>query len=170
MFKKIHRKKIEKIIEKALLKRDASQLNAKVQSVAFLFDEQIQKEVSFYKPIANVFSISTETIEYLAFVTFDKKKPSLEHQFTKKDFSWQGKINSEKIERFIQKEVDVLVCYYKGDHEYLDLISAKSNAAFKIGFKGNDERIADLILALDPLNVDTVAQEIKKYLAILGKI
>ncbi len=47
---------------------------------------------------------------------------------------------------------------------------AKSNAKFKVGFTGVDDRLFDLIINIDLQNTDEVKSELVKYFKVLNKI
>ncbi len=47
---------------------------------------------------------------------------------------------------------------------------AQSKAKFKMGFGGADERLYDLLLAVDPSNMELFKKEAIKYLQIFKKI
>jgi len=63
-----------------------------------------------------------------------------------------------------------LVGYYKGQNCFLDLMISKSKANFKVGFKGVDDRLYDLIIDVNPLQVNKFGEELIKYLKVLNKI
>ena len=64
----------------------------------------------------------------------------------------------------------MLVGYYSIKNEYLNLMVAKSNAKFKVGFTGVDDRLFDLIINIDLQNTDEVKSELVKYFKVLNKI
>ncbi len=71
---------------------------------------------------------------------------------------------------FLNTKLDVLVGYYSIKNEYLNLMVAKSNAKFKVGFTGVDDRLFDLIINIDLQNTDEVKSELVKYFKVLNKI
>ena len=75
-----------------------------------------------------------------------------------------------QAQEFLDFPFDVLIGFYKGNHEFLNAMVAQSIAKFKIGFKGADERLFDLLLTVDLQKPDAFKSEVKKYLKILKKI
>ena len=47
---------------------------------------------------------------------------------------------------------------------------SKSNAKFKVGFKEIDNRLFDLLIDVDPLNIAVIKKELVKYFRVLNKI
>lgn len=171
MFKKWKKKYYQKAILAALEKRDMSGLNAKMETLAFLYDGDVIKDLSSFKTIANTLDISEAQTKYFSFVTFQKKAPSLtQEQFCERDISFKGVITGVSAKQFVQTQTDVLVYMSNKDHQYLDVVAAKSVARFKVGFEGADPRFFDLILAVDPNDTALVSAELTKYFKILGKI
>jgi hypothetical protein len=64
----------------------------------------------------------------------------------------------------------VLVGYYKGSHEFLNLMMSTSKAKFKVGFSGVDDRLSDLLINVDLMKVEDFKNEFIKYLRVLNKI
>ena len=60
--------------------------------------------------------------------------------------------------------------YYRGSHEFLDLMVSESKAKFKVGTAGADERLYDLLIELDIDNTEAIKTELKKYLTVLNKL
>jgi hypothetical protein len=170
MFKKLQRKKFNNRLERALKQRDRSSVNSTVKTVGILFDGNLIKDLSYFKSLFSSLKISEKNGAFLGIVTFDKNEPSLsKHLCTKKDFSWAGDFKGDAVKDFVKKEVDLLILYHNND-QYLENIAAQSNAYFKVGFAGGDERILDLILAVAPSETAVFNGEILKYLKILGKL
>ena len=90
--------------------------------------------------------------------------------FTPKDFGWNGKIKNVDLQSFVEKDFDALICFYKQNTIELDLITATSNANFKIGISNKDNRLYDFIIDVNPKNFDVFKTELKKYLTVLNKI
>jgi hypothetical protein len=74
------------------------------------------------------------------------------------------------VKEFVSLDTDVLIYMSNKKHLLLESVVVKSNAKFKVGFKGVDPRYFDLILAVDPANTQAISTELTKYFKILGKI
>lgn len=171
MFEKLKRRSLRKRIEQNLTKRDTSGINSEMRTLGFLLDEALLQELEIFDTFALDLHLQPKDVKVFTFQEVKKKMPSLLHnQVSNKDFSWKGEINNRNAIEFLDTEFDVLVGYYRGRHEFIDLMVSRSNAKFKVGFKGSDERLFDLLFALDPMNVEAFKKELKKYLTVLNKM
>ncbi len=110
-------------------------------------------------------------IKLFTFVSVKKKTPSLrQNQINNKEFSWKGIIQNQNANEFLEIPFDVMIAYYKDDNSFLNLMVAKSKAAFKVGFKGVNNQLFDLIIDVDPLQVRNFEIELIKYMKVLNKI
>ena len=171
MFDKLKRRSLRKLTERNLAERDLSKLNTPLKTIGFLVNEAVLQDVDVLYEIAKELPIIPKDIKVFSFIEVKKKLPSLrQNQVQCKDFNWKGIMNNQNASEFLAKEFDVLVGYYEGSNEFLDALIAQSQAKFKIGFAGADERLFDLLLGVPPSNMKLFTTELKKYLAILDKI
>jgi hypothetical protein len=171
MLKKLKRRSIKKKTDKNLLKRDLSQVNAPLKTLGFLIDEDSFQDFEKLYDYSKYLGLQRKDIKVFSFIEFKKKAPSLrQDQITNKDFSWDGLINNQSAKEFLTKDFDVLVGYYNGTHEFLDLMVSESKAKFKVGSAGADKRLFDLLIGINPLETEIFKTELKKYLIILNKI
>ena len=171
MLKKLKKRSFQRSIEKNLLGRDTSQVNAPLKSIGFLVDENVFGNLEALYNIGISLGLQQKDIKVFSFVTFSKKTPSLrQNQIHNKDFSWKGTIDNQNANEFLERPFDVLVGYYESSQQYLDAMVAKSAAKFKVGVSGGDERLFDLLLAVDVQNTKTFKSELEKYMKILNKI
>ncbi|MDB9912671.1 hypothetical protein OAD14_07500, partial [Flavobacteriaceae bacterium] len=151
--------------------RDISRLNTKMDTLAFLYDGDLVNELSPYYNIASSLKVSETKTQFFSFVTFKKNTPSLlRNQFSQKDISFKGALTGVSVKEFVSLDTDVLIYISNKKHLLLESVVVKSNAKFKVGFKGVDPRYFDLILAVDPANTQAISTELTKYFKILGKI
>ncbi|MDC1312504.1 hypothetical protein N8X76_00700 [Flavobacteriaceae bacterium] len=171
MFKAIKQRYYQKAITAALAQRDISRLNTKMDTLAFLYDGDLVNELSPYYNIASSLKVSETKTQFFSFVTFKKHTPSLlRNQFSQKDISFKGALTGVSVKEFVSLDTDVLIYMSNKKHLLLESVVVKSNAKFKVGFKGVDPRYFDLILAVDPANTQAISTELTKYFKILGKI
>ena len=171
MFKAIKQRYYQKAITAALAQRDISRLNTKMDNLAFLYDGDFVNELSPYHNIASSLKVSETKTQFFSFVTFKKNTPSLlRNQFSQKDISFKGALTGVSVKEFVSLDTDVLIYMSNKKHLLLESVVVKSNAKFKVGFKGVDPRYFDLILAVDPANTQAISTELTKYFKILGKI
>ncbi|MGB0949778.1 MAG: DUF6913 domain-containing protein [Marinirhabdus sp.] len=170
MFKKLKEILFKKQIKKNLKKRDRSQLDGKLRTLAFLVDENVFKNFETFNDIGKSIGVQPKDIKVFSYITVQKKAPSLHsNQTNNRDFSWRGQINNINTTEFLKKPFDVLVGYYNGTHPNLDLMVSKSEARFKVGLGDCDQRLFDLILKVSTREISGFKAEFLKYLKILGK-
>lgn len=171
MFKKLKRKSIQKQTDKNLNNRDLSQVNAPAKSLGFLVDEALFWDFDKLYSFSKFLGFQPKDVKVFSLVEFKKKAPSLrQDQISNKEFSWDGTISNLDAKEFLNRPFDVLVGYYSGSHEFLNLMVSKSKAKFKVGVAGADDRLFDLLIALDINDTEAFKTELKKYLTVLNKL
>jgi len=171
MLKLIQKKQIRKKIELCLKNRDISNLNDSVVTMGYLVDEDLFKDFEKLTEVSKEIGLKDKDVKIFTFMNVKKKTPSLrQNQINNREFSWKGIIQNQNANEFLDLPFDLLVGFYKGENDYLDLMMTKSKAKFKVGFKGNDSRILDLIIDVDPLKTNNFKRELIKYLRVLNKI
>lgn len=171
MLKKVKLQALKKNIEKSLSERDLSKRNEPLKYLGFLVDEGFFEDFELLYEWGTELGLQRKDIKMFSFVETRRRIPSLrQNQITNKEFSWRGELINQNAEEFLDYPFDVLIGYYKGRHDFLSAMAARSRAKFKIGFTGADRRIYDLVLAIDLHNTEMVKSELKKYFKILKKI
>ena len=171
MLKSLQRRYLLKKTERNLKTRDLSKLNNKVITLGFLVDEDFFNDFEKLYAISEKMGLHHKDVKIFTFMNVKKKLPSLrQNHINNKEFSWKGIIQNQNANDYLEKPLDVLVGYYKGQNCFLDLMISKSKANFKVGFKGVDDRLYDLIIDVNPLQVNKFGEELIKYLKVLNKI
>ena len=171
MFEKLKRRSLKKRIDQNLKNRDTSEINSEMKTLGFLIEEALIPDLEVFDSFVLDFGLQSKNVKIFSFEEVKKRIPSMQqNQANNKDFNWKGELNNQNAKEFLEKPFDVLVGYYVGPHEFMDLMISTSKASFKVGFPGGDERLFDLIIALDPKNVEEFKIELKKYLTVLSKL
>ena len=171
MFEKIKRRALRKHIERNLGKRDRSEVNAPMKTLGFVVDERLLQDFEKLYDLAGYFHIHPNDISVFSFLEVKKKQPSLrQNQVNNKHFTWKGDLHNQNAEEFLNRSFDVLVGFYAEENVYMDLLVSESEAKFKVGFSGADDRLFDLVLGMSPNDFNEFKKELKKYLEVLGKI
>ncbi|MEZ4874564.1 MAG: hypothetical protein R2793_03715 [Flavobacteriaceae bacterium] len=171
MFEKLKKKGLRKHTLKHLENRDTSGVNSKMKTLAFLVDEMLFQDFDQLYELHKVFGLQPKDVKVFSFLEVKKKLPSLrQNQINNKDFNWKGEISNQNALEFLDRDYDVLVGFYQGTHEFLDLMVSQSKAKFKVGFKEADARLYDLIIAVPTSDFPTFVSELKKYATLLNKI
>lgn len=171
MLKRIQQRFLRKLTDKNLKNRDTSKLNEFVKTLGFLVDEELFNDFEKLFSISEKMGLKRKDVKIFTFMRVKKKLPSLrQNQINNKHFNWKGEIHNQNAKEFLDIQFDVLVGYYNDKNEFLDLMMSCSKAKFKVGFSRTDERLSDLLISVDPLQVNQFSQELIKYLKVLNKI
>ena len=101
---------------------------------------------------------------------YDNNSPYSTPVFSDKDLGWNGNIENSYALEFLSREYDLLVNYYHQENLLIQLMSIKTRARFRVGFKDVDRVYNDLILDAPLKDFTTFRQELKKYLGVLNEI
>lgn len=171
MFEKLKRKSIKKQKERNLKDRDYSQVNAPLTTLGFIVDESVVQDFESLYDFSLEFELQRKDVKLFSFIEVKRKTPSLrQNQINNKDFSWKGEINNQNAREFLDIPFDVLVCLYKDNNEFIEMMASSSKAKFKVSTTDADDRLFDLLIGVDPSNITELRSELKKYLTILKKI
>ena len=171
IFKKLKQKNLKKRVEKYLKERDASGVNSQVTTIGFFVNETDFQDFEKFYEIFKELNLQPKDVKVFSFIESKKKLPSLrQNQVQSKDFDWKGNLHNQSAQEFLDRDFDVLVGYYSKKHEILDILVAASQAKFKVGLQGADERLFDLLLEVSFRDFGVFKSELKKYLKILGKV
>jgi len=171
MINKVRSFSLKRRINDALKNRDLSQRNSKLEKLGILLDDTFVEEKKYLEKFITTLNLKDKQVVFFHFVEADKKMPTLEsNQLSKKQINIKGRILSQDALDFLEIPFDVLIGIFPEDNMWMNLMSARSKAKFKIGFEGMDQRIFDLILNIDPRDAQLFETETIKYLEILNKI
>lgn len=171
ILKGIKEKSYKNHINSKLKKRVVTHSNRKINRVGVIVNAQEDVDFSWFKALAKGLNISVNSIEVIAFKNeLEENEEVYNPTYTLKDIGWRGVVKNAELKAFLEANFDALISYYKADETPLKLLTAKSNAEFKIGILEADERLNDLIVKTDIAAFSTFKNEVIKYLKILNKI
>lgn len=171
MINKVRSFSLKRRINDALKNRDLSQRNSKLEKLGILLDDTFVEEKKYLEKFITMLNLKENQVVFFHFVEADRKVPTLEsNQLSKKQIDLKGRILSQDALDFLEIPFDVFIGIFPKDNIWMNLMSARSKAKFKIGFEGMDQRIFDLILNIDPRDAQLFETETIKYLEILNKI
>ena len=164
-------KSIKKYINKLLSKKQLHVTDNRVESLGVIFNMDEVEDFEKFNLLASYLKVLPNKLKIIA---FSKKKletlKSWDVCYYPNDFGWNGVINNNELENFLDTKFDVLISYYEADVTELKLITTASKAQFKIGILQTDERLNDLIIKTNLKEFDVFKAEVFKYLTILNKI
>lgn len=145
--------------------------NKGIRSIACIVDlDKFEKSEVFFQ-FQEEFSLRSNAINIIGYKRFyDKNSPYALPVYSDKDLGWNGEIENSYVLEFLGREYDLLINYYDEDNLLLNLMSVKTRARLKVGFREVGPVYNDFMLT-SPLNdFQTFKQELKKYLGIFKEI
>ena len=143
---------------------------AEIKSISVILDHQLGIEKQCFKNMAELFDLSEKNMRVLTYYQSPKKvaEETSNGSYTFKDITNLGKINGV-LNNFCAKKTDILINYYDRNDINLKYISAKCVKNLSIGFANVDHELNDLIIDIDPKNIDLFKDECVKYLKTIYK-
>lgn len=158
----------QKFINKLLSQSSSVQSLSELRTVGVLLNYEEFDDFEAFRKLFIELGLTSPKCRVAAFIKNEKQITNTWNTyFIPNNIGWKGKILSVDLESFIKEDFDVLIGYYVTKHVDINLISALSNAKFKIGLKGTDQRLFDLIINVDANEFNVFKNELKKYLKIL---
>ena len=162
------KKSNQKFINKLLSHASNGQAMGQVQTVGVLLNYEEFNDFETFRNLFKELDLTSPKCRVAAFIQDEKQITNTWNTyFIPKNIGWKGTILSVDLESFIKEEFDVFIGYYTKNDVEINLISALSKAKFKIGLKGADQRIFDLVINVEPQQFGVFKRELKKYLKIL---
>lgn len=142
-----------------------------IRSLGCIVDlDKFEKSDLFYK-FQDEFSLQPNAVKIIGYKRFyNKNSPYATPVFSDKDLGWNGEIENSYALEFLGREYDLLVNYYDEDTLLLNLMSAKTKARIKVGFKKVGPAYNDLMLDTPLKDFQLFKKELKKYLGIFKEI
>jgi len=171
MFKRIQKIFFTRNITKNLKKRTMFGVNDSLTTIGFLVNEEEHINFDIFFDMSIALGLQQKDTKIFSFTDIKTKTPTLiQNKIFSNHFNWRGEINNNNALDFLNTQLDVLVSYYDTKNNYLNLMTSKSKAKFKVGFNGVDNRLFDLIINVDPQKNLDVKSELLKYFKVLNKI
>lgn len=117
------------------------------------------------------FKLQPNAVKIIGYKSYyDKNSPYSTPVFSDKDIGWNGDIENSYALEFLNTEYDVLVNYFDENNLLLNLMSLKTLARLKVGFKEVGPEFNDLILDTPISDFKTFKAELKKYLGVFKEL
>ncbi len=124
----------------------------------------------FYE-FSEEFKLPPNSVKIIGYKNYyDKNSPYSTPVFSDKDLGWNGDIENSYALEFLNTEYDVLVNYYNENNLLLNIMSLKTLARLKVGFKEVGPDFNDLILDVKISDFKTFKSELKKYLGVFKEL
>lgn len=142
-----------------------------IRSVGCIVDLDKFEKTELFFQLQEEFSLNPNAVKIIGYKRFyDKNSPYSTPVFSDKDLGWKGEIENSYALEFLGREYDLLVNYYNEDSLLLNLMTLKTKARLKVGFKEIGPVYNDLMLATSLNDFQTFKKELKKYLSIFKEI
>ncbi|HNQ26862.1 MAG TPA: hypothetical protein PKL92_02975 [Aquaticitalea sp.] len=171
IFRAFKEKSILKHVNKLLSSRTVAIHQRKIESVGVVLDINEYIDFESFRSLFKQMGLLSPKTKIIAFSKDEKEALTMwDTKFNEKDFGWKGTIKNIELQGFLDQEFDALICYYKHNSLYLNLIVATSKANLKIGLSNEDPRLFDIIFDIQPKDFKVFRTELIKYLTVLKKI
>lgn len=142
-----------------------------ITSVGCLVDLDSFENPNHFYEFVDDYGLRPNAIKVIGYKSYyDKNSPYSTPVFSDKDLGWNGNIENSYVLEFLSREYDMLVNYYNQENLLLQIMSIKTKARVRVGFKEIDSKYNDLILGTQIDDFKTFKQELKKYLKVLNEI
>lgn len=171
IFKGFKEKSNQKYLNKLLTSRAQQVSNSPVKSLGVITYLKDFNYLSAFEKLAKDLHIRPNRLEVISFTLEEKNTLNTwDKCFNPDDFGRKGTIKNVELQSFLEHKFDALISFYESDILELKLLTALSQAEFKIGLFQPDERLNDLIIKTSVKEFDVFKAEVVKYLTILNKI
>ena len=164
----------EYFLQKALSKLDSQRHPVPfeaTQSVGVLFNATEQRQREQVTPFIDRLKKLGKKVTPISF--FDSKQDVSSFSFkgfNKKDIDWFGRPKKEVLEKYADKQFDILICIYQGECLPIEYIAALSKAHFRVGPFTENTYCYDLIIDTTKNNsVPHYLKEVEFYLHKINK-
>lgn len=142
-----------------------------ITSVACLVDlDKFDKAEVFFE-LVEEYKLRPNAVKIIGYKSYyDKNSPYSTPVFSDKDLGWHGNIENSYALEFLSREYDLLINYFDEENLLIQLMSIKTKARVRVGFRTIDQSFNDIILNLPLKDFKTFKMELKKYLGVLNEI
>jgi len=152
-----------------LLEKSSVVSEGDIKNVLIIVNNQLEKE-AIVKSLSEILKLPQDNIDTIIFQPKVKKEQRDLGIITPKDFGWNGKVPTQKLENILTKNYDLLINYSKVDSVYVNLLCLHCKTAFRVGFGHLNKNLYNFIVKCDPTELSLFHTELIKYLKILKKI
>lgn len=169
---KFKQKSARKFVQQTLSKPSVVSTRKKgIRKVGCIVDlDKFETTDKFYEFLEE-FGLQPNAVKIIGYKSYyDKNSPYATPVFSDKDLGWNGDIENSYALEFLNGEYDVLVNYYNESNLLLNIMSLKTVARLKVGFKEVGPEFNDLMLETKLSDFRTFKTELKKYLGVLKEL
>jgi hypothetical protein len=166
-----HKSGVKFLREELLKPAAAVERSSGITSIGCIVDLDSFNKPELFFEFVDEYKLRPNAVKIIGYKNYyDKNSPYATPVFSDKDLGWKGTIENSYALEFLSREYDILVNYYTADNLLLQLMTVKTQARMKVGFKEVDQKLNDLILEIPMSDFKTFKMELKKYLRVLNEI
>lgn len=141
----------------------------KVQSVGLLVSYDLASERPQWERLLRSCIPERATISQAIFSEKPIKNSGLEMVFSPKNMTVDGLFDTDELNAFFNKDVDVFMVCSNVDSPFLNIILRKVNAGLTISNLVSTRRCADFVVEVEPFEPNIFFTETAKYLKLIKK-
>ncbi|MEX0997685.1 MAG: hypothetical protein WDZ45_11600 [Flavobacteriaceae bacterium] len=166
-FKALKRYFLKKQIEKHLKTPFPKSETSSFKTVGVLINTEEFENTEVFAGLIDVLGILNKDLKLMIYREEKRNVPTFEqNKFSSKDFTWNGVLNKPAVEEFLDRKYDIFIGYYSKKNPYLNYVTSKAKAQLKVGLKGADARLFDIIFKIEIKQYAVFEQELAKYIGI----
>ncbi|MFL2577707.1 MAG: DUF6913 domain-containing protein [Flavobacteriaceae bacterium] len=160
----------KKTIKSNALSKKRSDLKV-LRTVSIILDHRMSVEISHFNKMGKALNIPKSNIRVLTYCQSDSmlETTNTALKYTGKDITKWGVMN-DFLNEFCTRKTDVLINYFDKNDINLNYVSAKTDHQISVGLKTVDHTLNDLIIDVDPKEIDVFISECLKYLKIFFNV
>ncbi len=137
------------------------------KTVGVLVNAEEFENTELFTGLIDALGILNKDLKLMVYREEKRNVPTFEqNKFSSKDFSWNGVLNKPAVEEFLDRKYDIFIGYYSKKNPYLDYLTSKAKAQLKVGLKGADKRLFELIFKIEIKQYAVFEKELSKYIGI----
>ena len=166
---KIKDKFLQKKIDNSLniLLNQNRKFKKPIRKVGFIIDSELDIDYLDIVSLTENIGLKEKDIKVVSYSKTSFNDPFYKMRVSDDSINFFGNMNSADANEFISYNYDLLINYF-GSNKILSLISAKSNAKFRVGFDNSNQKLNDIIFKDIYNNFEKFSNQLVKYLKILN--
>ena len=129
----------KKYLNKLLTERQVHVVDNKIKSLGIILNIDEVEDFELFRKLADQLNVMPNKLKVIAYSGNNKVQSyRWDTCFNPLDFGWSGKIKNIELQTFLDTKFDALISYYSIESLELKLLTALSQANFKIGILQTD--------------------------------
>ena len=168
----IKKKSALKFIHKQLKNAGNSKKNipGKIRTVGLISEAAIEETEDISQKILKTFRKVSPgvTLSKLLYSEVQDPEKTMVDVFSEADFNLFGKVKSNTLKQFTDREFDLLINLIPGENVFATMLVLQSKAGFKAGFHSDEFPVYDLSVKVPSDRKEAFVNELLRYLQIMN--